>query len=516
MAGLPALDWRKAAVLTTFHNVRAPESPEPPHVRPAPESHRPRRPRHHHPRRPRAQSQERRRHHPARPAGGVHRAVRLRQVVARLRHYLRRGPAPLCRVLVGLRPPVPGDDAEAGRRPDRRPVAGHLHRAEDDVEEPALDRRHRHRDLRLHAPAVGARRHSLFAGDGPAHRKPDRQPDGRPRAGTPRRHAHLRAGAARARPQGRVQEGIGRAAEEGLPAGQDRRRIPRDPGRQAARQEVHPRHRRRRRSPCGQRRYRHAARRLPRAMPQARRRPRRHRARRHQSHGRRRQPRPQRHPRASHLLGEVRLPGVRLHDFRDRAAAVLVQQPVRRLPGMRRPRAGAAHRRRAGHPRQGRHACARAPSRRGRSRHRPITSRRCRRSASTTASRSTPSGRTCRRRRKTRSSTAPATTRSSSSTTTACAAIRPRSRSRASSPTWSAASRKPNPSGRARTWRNTSPTCPATPAMARGSSRKRCASRSPAPPSPTSRSCRCARPATGSATCRSSFPPSRTRSPAAS
>ncbi len=32
---------------------------------------------------------------------------------------------------VGLRPPVPGADGEAGRRPDRGPVAGDLHRAED-------------------------------------------------------------------------------------------------------------------------------------------------------------------------------------------------------------------------------------------------------------------------------------------------------------------------------------------------------------------------------------------------
>jgi excinuclease ABC subunit A len=35
---------------------------------------------------------------------------------------------------------------------------------------------------------------------------------------------------------------------------------------------------------------------------------------------------------------KVRLPGVRLHHRRDRAAAVLVQQPLRRLPGLRRAR----------------------------------------------------------------------------------------------------------------------------------------------------------------------------------
>ena len=71
---------------------------------------------------------------PARPARGVHRPVRLRQILARLRHHLCRGPAPLRRVAVGLRAAVPGDDAEAGRRPDRRPVARHLHRAEDHLE----------------------------------------------------------------------------------------------------------------------------------------------------------------------------------------------------------------------------------------------------------------------------------------------------------------------------------------------------------------------------------------------
>ena len=85
------------------------------------------------PRRARAQPQEHRPRPPARQAGRDHRPVGLGQVLARLRHDLRRGPAPLRRVAVGLCAPVPGDDAEAGRRPDRRPVAGHLHRAEDDL-----------------------------------------------------------------------------------------------------------------------------------------------------------------------------------------------------------------------------------------------------------------------------------------------------------------------------------------------------------------------------------------------
>ncbi len=49
------------------------------------------------PRRPRAQPQEHRPRDPARPARRHHRAVGLGQVVARLRHDLRRGPAPLRR-----------------------------------------------------------------------------------------------------------------------------------------------------------------------------------------------------------------------------------------------------------------------------------------------------------------------------------------------------------------------------------------------------------------------------------
>ena len=92
----------------------------------------------------------------------------------------------------------------------------------------ALDRRHRHRDLRLHAAAVGARRRALFAGHRPADREPDRLADGRPRAGAARGHAPLPAGAGRARPQGRVPQGARRVPQEGLPARQDRRRVLRD------------------------------------------------------------------------------------------------------------------------------------------------------------------------------------------------------------------------------------------------------------------------------------------------
>ena len=212
-----------------------------------------------HPRRARAQSQERRSRDSPRQARGVHRAVGLRQILARLRHHLCRGPAPLRRIAVGLCAPVPGDDAEARRRPDRRAVAGDFHRAEDDVEESALDRRHRHRDLRLHAAVVGPRRRALFARHGPADREPDRLADGRPRAGAARGHPALSAGAGRARPQGRIPQGARRIPQEGFSARQDRRRLPRAFGSARARQEIPARHRRGGRPHRGAPRHRPAA-----------------------------------------------------------------------------------------------------------------------------------------------------------------------------------------------------------------------------------------------------------------
>ena len=86
-----------------------------------------------HPGRPGAQPQERQPRAAARPADRLHRAVRLGQVVAGVRHHLRRGPAPLRRVAVGLRPPVPGPDGQARRRLHRGPVAGDLDRPEERV-----------------------------------------------------------------------------------------------------------------------------------------------------------------------------------------------------------------------------------------------------------------------------------------------------------------------------------------------------------------------------------------------
>ena len=60
---------------------------------------------------------------PARQPDGDHRPVRLRQILAGLRHHLCRGPAPLRREPVRLCPPVPGADGQAGRGQHRGPVA---------------------------------------------------------------------------------------------------------------------------------------------------------------------------------------------------------------------------------------------------------------------------------------------------------------------------------------------------------------------------------------------------------
>ena len=160
----------------------------------------------------------------ARPPGRHHRALRLGQVVARLRHDLRRGAAPLRRVAVGLCAPVPGADGEAGRRFDRGPVAGHLHRAED------------HRARTRARPSARSPRSTITCGccSRASARRTATTAGARSRAQTvqqivdqlmklPAGHAPPRAGADRARPQGRVPQGAGRSAQGRLRARPHRR-----------------------------------------------------------------------------------------------------------------------------------------------------------------------------------------------------------------------------------------------------------------------------------------------------
>ena len=275
-------------------------------------------------RRPRPQPQEYRRRHPAPQAGGHHRPVRLGQVVARLRHHLRGRAAPLRRVAVRLRPPVSRADGEAGRRSDRRPVPGHFDRAENDRVEPALDGRHRHRNLRLPPAAVRQHRRAAL----PELRQGDHQPVARAHRrhgdALPAGRAHQRAGADRPRPEGRVQEGAGRAARPRVHQGAHRRPVPLARRGHQARSPPQPHDRGRRRSADRARRHRAAAHRVGRYRAQPRRR-----HRRDQQLRRRRPP----------VLAPAGLRRLRLEHARDDAAGVLVQLAARRvsrLPGARR------------------------------------------------------------------------------------------------------------------------------------------------------------------------------------
>ncbi len=174
------------------------------------------------------------------------------EVVARVRHDLRRGPAPLRRVAVGVRPPVPRPDGQARRRLHRGPLAGDLDRPEVGVAQPAVDRRHHHRDLRLPAPALRAHRRAalpeLRSGDHP----PDAAADRRPRAATRGGHTVPGARAGRARPQGRVRGAAEGAGVAGLHPGAGRRRAGRaGRGHQRAPRPLREPHHRGRRRPAG-------------------------------------------------------------------------------------------------------------------------------------------------------------------------------------------------------------------------------------------------------------------------
>ena len=199
------------------------------------------------PRRARAQPEERHRPHPAERARVRDGALRLREVVARVRHDLRGRAAAVRRVALGVCAAVPADDGEARRRLDRRALAGDLDRPEDDVAQPALDGRDRHRDLRLPAAAVRAHRPAAL----PGLRAPDRRAVARPdrRAGAPARRGHEVHGqrAGRARPQGRVQGRPRGAAPRRVHAGEGRRRAAAARGGHRPRQEVQAHDRGRRR-----------------------------------------------------------------------------------------------------------------------------------------------------------------------------------------------------------------------------------------------------------------------------
>ena len=252
------------------------------------------------------------------------------QVEPCVRHDLRRGAAPLRRVAVRVCAAVPADDGEAGRRLDRRPQPGDLDRPEDDVAQPALDRRHGDRDLRLPPSPLRARRASAL---------PDRRPadlgavDRLDRRGDPvaaRGDALHRQRTGRARPQGRVPRSVRGAPERRLLARQGRRRAAHARGAADARQEVQAHDRGRRRPARDEGGPAHAAHRLGRDCGGARRRARRR--------------RPGRHRRDDDVLAELRVPGARQRVAGAAAAHLLVQLAARRLPALHRSRRAAGDR----------------------------------------------------------------------------------------------------------------------------------------------------------------------------
>src|SRR2546426_3158614 len=109
-----------------------------------------------------AQSQRHYRRDPAACPHGGHWTLRLRQKLAGLRYPLRRGPAALHRVALHLRQAVPGADAQAAPRCPGGALPGRGDRAEESHDVEPVDRRHRDGDLRLSAPAVGARGDALL------------------------------------------------------------------------------------------------------------------------------------------------------------------------------------------------------------------------------------------------------------------------------------------------------------------------------------------------------------------
>ncbi len=269
----------------------------------------------------------------AQPAGGDHGAVGVGQVVARVRHALRGGAAPLRGIAVGLRTAVPATDGKAGRGPDRRAVAGHLDRAEGHQPQPALHRRHRHRDPRLPAPAVRPRRHALLPGARPAARSAKRVADGGCRAGAAGRHQADDPGARGGQPQGRARgpvRGDAGARLRALPRPLGRRHGARGAGqglrgRHAAQaeEERQAHHRRGGRPRQGQPGAQAAAGRVVRDRAAPGRRPRRRAG---DGHGQ-----------GACLQLQVRLPDLRVFAAGAGAAPVLVQQPDGRLPALRRP-----------------------------------------------------------------------------------------------------------------------------------------------------------------------------------
>ena len=170
-----------------------------------------------------AQPQEHHGRDSARQPDRHHRALGFGQVEPGLRHDLRGRAAPLHGVALQLRQAVRGAGVEAGRGLRLRPVAGHLDRAEDADQQPAIDGRDDDRHRELPQPALRDDRRAAL----PAHRRADAEPIG---GADPRGHP-VAAGRGRDRAAGAGLQGLRRGArlrvhrapQERVPAADHRR-----------------------------------------------------------------------------------------------------------------------------------------------------------------------------------------------------------------------------------------------------------------------------------------------------
>ena len=251
-----------------------------------------------------------------------------------------------------------GPDGQARRRLHRGAVAGHLHRPEVGVAQPPLDGGHGHRGLRLPPAALRPHRQAPLPQLRPAGGPPEPPADRRPDPGHGRGHPLPGPGPGGPGPQGRVRRPARRLGQAGLrpgPGGRGHGRAGR-PGRARPGPLRAAHHRGGRRPPDPPRRHPPAADRVDGDGAVAGRGGGRDgggRRRRHRGGGHHLQPAPGLHPLRPQLRGPL-------------PPELLVQLPLRRLPGLHRPGHPVRGRPRAGGARSRPSRWPKGPSSRGR------------------------------------------------------------------------------------------------------------------------------------------------------
>ena len=181
-----------------------------------------------HPQRARAQPQEHRRRDSARPLHRRDRRVGQRQEHARLRHPVRRRPAPLPRIAQRVRAAVRAARVAPRRRRDLRHSADGRDRAAHEPRRPQEHGRDADRDLPLPAPALRQARHAALPGRRHADRAAERGGHRAQRPARLPRAAHRAARAAGRRAQGLLHRSRQVGGAQGLRRAARRRRAAAD------------------------------------------------------------------------------------------------------------------------------------------------------------------------------------------------------------------------------------------------------------------------------------------------